>query len=379
MTNAAISSKVKLGALLSVTAVALTTHASAQQMDPHAPGTVTEITGLPLGRIVGSTVTARISYWSTGPDGPMLSSSALFVPAGQPPRGGWPIVARAHGTTGIGDDCAPSRTGLDDFVSSQVDQWLALGFAVVLTDYVGLGTPGIHPYLDGPSEASSVLDAVRAARKVDVNLSNRFAAIGESQGGHATLFVANLAASYAPELDFRGAVAIVPPSNFDQLLPITATLTPPQSHEGLMRRLGFVLTGLRAARPDLNVNSYMTPLGVQVLDALEIACNGARMDELTRFSVNDLIAKPLAGTPLAAALEKTLEIPTSGYHRPIMLAHALGDELIPTTATDKLISDLRAGGANVTDKAYPTGHVDSVFASEPDTVNFTRQLFENND
>ena len=168
----------------------------------------------------------------------------------------------------------PSRTGLDEFVAGQVDQWLAIGFAVVATDYVGLGTPGVHPYLDGPSEASSVLDGVRAARNVEPSLSDKFVALGESQGGHAALFVANLASTYAPELDFRGAVAIVPPSNFDQLLPITATITPPQSHEGLMRRLGYVLTGLRAARPDLNVNSYLTPLGVRMLNEFEVACNG---------------------------------------------------------------------------------------------------------
>jgi hypothetical protein len=43
---------------------------------------------------------------------------------------------------------------------------------VVQTDYEGLGTPGTHPYLNGPSEGRRVLDMVRAARRLDGSLSD---------------------------------------------------------------------------------------------------------------------------------------------------------------------------------------------------------------
>jgi hypothetical protein len=47
------------------------------------------------------------------------------------------------------------------------DQVLDDGWALVATDYVGLGTESPHPYLIGQGEGRSVLDAVRAARLID--------------------------------------------------------------------------------------------------------------------------------------------------------------------------------------------------------------------
>ena len=54
------------------------------------------------------------------------------------------------------------------------------------TDYQGLGTRGVHPYLIGVSEGRSVLDIVRAARDYKKGLvSKKFIIAGHSQGGHA--------------------------------------------------------------------------------------------------------------------------------------------------------------------------------------------------
>jgi len=77
-------------------------------------------------------------------------------------------LAWAHGTTGIEDSCAPSRSGTsgggwDGFL----EEIMREGYVVVATDYEGLGTPGPHPWLVGESEARSVLDIVRAAQQVE--------------------------------------------------------------------------------------------------------------------------------------------------------------------------------------------------------------------
>jgi acetyl esterase/lipase len=91
-------------------------------------------------------------------------------------------------------------------------QMLAQGYVVVATDYPGLGVPGqIHPYLIGVSEGRAVLDSVRAARDMpDSGASNRFAVWGHSQGGHASLYTGELAASYAPDLKLMGVAAAAP-------------------------------------------------------------------------------------------------------------------------------------------------------------------------
>src|SRR5947208_1260634 len=81
------------------------------------------------------------------------------------------------------------------------------GYAVVRTDYQGLGTPGIHQYLVGTAEGRSTLDIVRAARKLDSRVSGRTAIAGHSQGGHAALWGAALAPKWTPELNLRGTVA----------------------------------------------------------------------------------------------------------------------------------------------------------------------------
>lgn len=82
------------------------------------------------------------------------------------------------------------------------------------------GPERVQPYLDGRSEAHSMVDMVRAARTVQSALSSRWIAVGQSQGGHAAMFAVALSTAYAPELDFRGAVATGVPSNIEELAPL---------------------------------------------------------------------------------------------------------------------------------------------------------------
>lgn len=155
----------------------------------------------------------RIIYHSTDGDGMAIDvTGVVIVPLGTAPKGGRNIVAWAHGTSGIADACAPSTNSwLFDSIAGLHDL-SKHGYIVAATDYQGLGGPGPHPYLIGKSAAHSVLDAVRAARAVpNASASNRFVLWGESQGGHATLWSAQLAAAYAPELELVGAAADAPP------------------------------------------------------------------------------------------------------------------------------------------------------------------------
>ncbi|ODR98337.1 hypothetical protein AUC69_10710 [Methyloceanibacter superfactus] len=94
-------------------------------------------------------------------------------------------------------DCAPSlypdRAGL----IWNLRDMLGHGYVVVATDYPGLGTEGVHPYLIGESAGRAVLDSVRATQQFkNSGASNRFAVWGHSEGGHAALFTGQLAARY---------------------------------------------------------------------------------------------------------------------------------------------------------------------------------------
>jgi acetyl esterase/lipase len=162
----------------------------------------------------------RILYWSTGLDGrPVQVSGVVIAPRGPAPTGGRPVVAWAHPTTGVVSRCAPSSARVF-FASVQgLDAMLDRGFVVAATDYPGLGTPEVHPYLVGTSEAHAVLDSVRAATAIpEAAAAARFAVWGHSQGGQAALFTGLEAARYAPELKLVGVAAAAPATDLAQLM-----------------------------------------------------------------------------------------------------------------------------------------------------------------
>jgi len=154
----------------------------------------------------------RILYRSKGLNNqPIAVSGAIFIPPGPPPPGGRNVLAYAHPTSGVVEACAPSLMPDTAGMIWGLADMLAKGYVVVATDYPGLGTPGIHPYLIGVSEGRAVLDSVRAARDLPSSgASNRFVVWGHSQGGHASLYTGELAASYAPDLKLFGVAAAAP-------------------------------------------------------------------------------------------------------------------------------------------------------------------------
>jgi hypothetical protein len=106
----------------------------------------------------------RILYQSTGLKGePIEVSGAIYIPPGPAPAGGRPVIAYGHPTSGVVEKCAPSLMPDNAGLIWGIKSMLAKGYIVVATDYPGLGTPGIHPYLIGVSEGRAVLDSVRAA------------------------------------------------------------------------------------------------------------------------------------------------------------------------------------------------------------------------
>ena len=174
------------------------------------------IAGLPI-----RTAAYRILYHSESMDGSDIGvSGVVVVPGRRAPVGGYPIVSWAHGTTGLASDCAPSRQGIDDIPF--LPQLLEAGYVVAATDYEGLGTSGIDPYLVGQSEGQSVLDAARAARDLlGSQASDQVIVAGHSQGGQAALFAGQIAASYAPELFIAGVVSIAPVATVGEFVPPT--------------------------------------------------------------------------------------------------------------------------------------------------------------
>ncbi|MBP1161295.1 pimeloyl-ACP methyl ester carboxylesterase [Rhodococcus sp. PvR044] len=343
-----------------------------------APGSVVSSEELPHDRWLPGTATASLlTYWSQGPqDKPMLSTGAVYLPEGTPPEGGWPVISYAHGTTGVADQCAPSVNPPSERAVTHLGHWLAQGYAVVATDYLGLGTPGVHPYLDGRSAAHSVIDMVRAARAVTPELSKKWVATGQSQGGHATLFTANIATRYAPELDYRGAVSTSAPSNIEMLLPLGGPAFPKLPLKGTTVYIANVLDGLRAARPDVDIDSYLSPLGRSILADVETSiCYGDARTKYADVGIGQLLSRSVDTPEFIDAVRSILTVPTSGYDRPLLIAQGQQDMDVPIPLTLKLVADLTANGVEFAFRTYPTDHGGTVAASVPDSTPFIAKLF----
>ena len=167
-----------------------------------------------------------VLYRSQDAAGQAVATSGIIVlPKTAPPAGGFPVVSWAHGTVGVADGCAPSRDTpgsqahpMNRYPHTLLNEFLRRGWAVVMTDYEGLGvTDRRHPYLLGASEAAGVLDIVRTARHLfGERVSNLFAIVGHSQGGQAALFAAAHAPAWTEEFNpelIMVAVAAIAPAN----------------------------------------------------------------------------------------------------------------------------------------------------------------------
>ena len=167
----------------------------------------------------------RIMYLSESLAGvPIAVTGVASVPTAKAPKGGRPLATLAHGTTGIADECAPSKE------LTRLDMGLAISalgaeFVIAGTDYEGLGTPGRHPYLVGESEGRSTMDAIVAAGQLpNADPGKRVAILGYSQGGHGALWASQVAADWTPALQVVGTFAGAPASETDVIFAAAPSL-----------------------------------------------------------------------------------------------------------------------------------------------------------
>jgi pimeloyl-ACP methyl ester carboxylesterase len=142
------------------------------------------------------------------------------------------------------------------YILPLITRWLKAGYAVVRTDYEGLGTPGVHPYLIGTSEGRSTMDIVRAARQLDPRVSKTTITSGHSQGGHAALWATSVAGKRTPELRVRGTVAFAPAAHLEDQIPITASLSAPGG--GLSGLISDIVRGLDVVSPQAGLPGQLT-------------------------------------------------------------------------------------------------------------------------
>jgi hypothetical protein len=181
-------------------------------------------------------------------------SGAFFVPRGTPPENGWPLISLAHGTTGIGHDCGPSRQPDLMGYAPMIQSFLADKYAVAVTDYEGLGESGSHPYLEPRTAAFNTIDAVRAMRAISATVSARWITVGYSQGGQAVWAANELNSYYGNDLQLQGSVALAPAANLTGIADLVSSGSLTDEQRALFP-LGIV--GFARYNPDLDPDSFL--------------------------------------------------------------------------------------------------------------------------
>lgn len=323
----------------------------------------------------------RILYSTTDQhDAPAVSTAAVFIPQTPAPPGGYPVIAWAHGTVGLGDDCTPSalpRTPRDD---EYLSHWLDQGYAIVASDYAGLGTPGLMSYLNSVTTAHGIIDSVIAAHKMGLPLSPKWAIVGQSQGGGAAVASARWATEFSrgSGLDYRGVVATGTPANIQKFVEQAGPeLHLPELGPVANAYTAYIIAALREARPDLDVNSVLSPAGLDAAARAETVCVHPLTDELAHLSPAAMFDAPLNSIPgMSQALYEFMGTPTDGYDRPIFLGVGLLDRDVPPASTLAFYDQLVANNQNVELRVYPEeDHSGTVLASLVDSTPFLRNAF----
>ena len=332
-------------------------------------------------RLKNAKTSDRILYVSTdGVDGvrKIAVSGTVYLPNGKPPAHGWPVVAWAHGTVGVADVCAPSWRGWLTRDRAYVNAWLNRGYAVVASDYQGLGTPGMHPYMLWRPEAYSILDAVRAATAT-YPLDHRVVVVGQSQGSAAALAAAYEAPTYAPHVGVRAVVATglvvtlaKPVPNAPQMI------VPPYGGGGSVDAAYSMLYLLgidQQLKPGLAVDDYVLAAGKPLLHIALTACltqlfkdaAAEHLDEATIFTPNR--------EQLRAYEDAHVAFPSARLRVPIFTGTGLADTEAGTAPQFNFIAGLCTAGTHVFWHYYPgLTHNGTVNASLAESIPFVKAV-----
>ncbi len=302
----------------------------------------------------------KVLYLSTNvADEPIAVSGLVWVPSNVATDA--PVLSYAHGTTGLGDQCAPSKDAGKEEASLFAAELTQQGFIVAATDYEGSGTPGVHPYVVGLSEARGTLDIIRTARAM-TETAGKSIVWGHSQGGGAALMAAELAPTYAPDTNVVGSVAGAPAVELKLLAAVLRT----SPYFGYVFMAG---AGFQAAYPDIDLSQVLTPEGIAMVKTASETC-GEVHDMVRGKDPTLYISKdPASVEPFATYLEEN----TPGNKAtsvPIFVYHGEADEQIPVLGS-KLYLDraCATGGYTLLRKTYPDkGHVEVIEAAKADIL-----------
>lgn len=328
-----------------------------QPLPADQPGAIIRVAPVAAAQLDGAKLW-RIMYHSTLADGTDVPVSGLIAqPAGQAPADGFPVIAIAHGTSGIARSCAPSVNVLTTnplqpgYYEREMKPFVDAGYVVVATDYVGMGAPGPYSYLVGQVEGRNVLDSIRALRAFGQSpISDNVFIRGVSQGGHAAAFAGEMAASYTPEITLTGVVMEAPAAELTDLVNAAFASDQRAAITGLAM---YIAGAWSTVYPDVTIDSILTERGKR---DLSVAYNKCLFAEVIDFLVAPTTAyfKTNPATVPAWAAHLTANTPGQApILAPVFVGQGTEDPIVLPATTNVFVSRMCSLGNTVQFKTYP--------------------------
>jgi alpha-beta hydrolase superfamily lysophospholipase len=338
------------------------------------------------GTIITSTVVSAsgvdgtahlVKYWSmSARNRPQSVTGIVYVPYGTAPAGGWPVVSYAHPTNGMADECAPSLDPSNDVPA--INDMLDNGWEVTATDYQGEGnqslgstTRGLQPHGVNIAEAHNVIDIVRAAQDVPgADPSSDYVTWGHSEGGGASIFSLELAASYAPDLHLLGAVASAPASDLaDDFFGAPS--------DGASPFTLMYVAGYHAAYGNQVPLSLLTGTGRWLDSQLGHECYDQTASEVDPYQVDQVFTTTTVPANFARELDANDPLHlTTRSASPLLVVQGLDDTNDTPSDTQAMDDHLCDLGQDVVQWMYPgLDHNSIVTGSADDVVHWIADRF----
>ncbi|HEV2397626.1 MAG TPA: lipase family protein [Candidatus Sulfotelmatobacter sp.] len=305
----------------------------------------------------------RILYHSRSGNGKDVATSGVVLfPVKKAPAGGWPVIAWAHDLNGVARTCAPSlmrnlRHG--PFLSMYVQ----LGYAIVATDYAGLGSKERNAFADMTSNAYDVIYSIPAARKAVPQLGERWVAMGTVEGGMAVLTVAELEHGMR-DPNFLGAVAISRTTDIsDQYPPLNTT-----SH----RMPLFLSYGIATIYPEFRPADILTSKGLDMFGHVAETC--ASEGTQPEFSAPEMVKTNWQENSFVQRYFERNRLGLKPADRPLLILGSEEDSTISQTAS--AVSRLCKQGDHVQFEKFPGQDSGSLMGdSVRDQISWMERVF----
>jgi pimeloyl-ACP methyl ester carboxylesterase len=313
----------------------------------------------------------RILYHSldaTGRD--VATSGVVLIPGGTLPPGGWPVIAWAHGTSGVARLCAPSAMKDVYYGAEGLMPMVAAGFAVVATDYHGLGTEGPHQYVNKTAQAHDVVYSIPAARSAVRALGPKWVVDGHSQGGLAAWGVAE-AEHDLKDPNYLGAVSVAGvarEADFFSHLSNTA---------GVGFYLAFMSAGIQARYSEFDPHELLSDNMFEHYE--EATKNGCFYHGYATYAATPAGTLLRPGWKDSVWVHRFFEgnaVANAPIGGPLFVIAGEADQTVPIGGVRAAVKQLCAAKQMVTFRSYPgLDHDPAMEKSTPDQLDWIRSRF----